>query len=69
MQLLCVAAMVGWGGTMTTEAFEWVARGNAAVIACAKIGRFMNDIAAFKVHICHYFCISILVVCYEINNL
>uniref|UniRef100_A0A0D9ZJ64 Terpene synthase N-terminal domain-containing protein n=1 Tax=Oryza glumipatula TaxID=40148 RepID=A0A0D9ZJ64_9ORYZ len=48
VQLLCVAAMVGWGGTMTTEAFEWVASGNAAVIACAKIGRFMNDIAAFK---------------------
>ncbi|KAF2933445.1 hypothetical protein DAI22_04g083400 [Oryza sativa Japonica Group] len=48
VQLLCVAAMVGWGGTMTTEAFEWVASGNAAVIACAKIGRFMNDISAFK---------------------
>jgi hypothetical protein len=41
--------MVGWGNAMATEAFEWTACGNDAVIACAKIGRFMNDIAGFKV--------------------
>ncbi|KAF2933442.1 hypothetical protein DAI22_04g083300 [Oryza sativa Japonica Group] len=48
VQLVCVAAMIGWGNAVTTEAFEWAASGNDAVIACAKIGRFMNDIAAFK---------------------
>uniref|UniRef100_I1PK98 Terpene synthase metal-binding domain-containing protein n=2 Tax=Oryza glaberrima TaxID=4538 RepID=I1PK98_ORYGL len=48
VHLMCVASMVGWGNAMVTEAFEWTACGNDAVIACAKIGRFMNDIAGFK---------------------
>ena len=48
VHLMCVASMVGWGNAMATEAFEWTACGNDAVIACAKIGRFMNDIAGFK---------------------
>uniref|UniRef100_A0A0D9W3J9 Terpene synthase N-terminal domain-containing protein n=1 Tax=Leersia perrieri TaxID=77586 RepID=A0A0D9W3J9_9ORYZ len=43
--LMCVAAMVGWGDAMTTESFDWAASANDAVIACAKIGRFTNDIA------------------------
>lgn len=49
VHLMCVASMVGWGNAMATEAFEWTACGNDAVIACAKIGHFMNDIAGFKV--------------------
>uniref|UniRef100_A0A0E0KP72 Uncharacterized protein n=1 Tax=Oryza punctata TaxID=4537 RepID=A0A0E0KP72_ORYPU len=48
VQLVCVAAAVGWGDAMTAEAFEWASSGNATVVACAKIGRFLNDIAAFK---------------------
>lgn len=46
--LLCVSATVGRGDALTKEAFEWVANDIGAKTACAKITRFMNDIAAFK---------------------
>uniref|UniRef100_A0A0A9DC27 Terpene synthase metal-binding domain-containing protein n=1 Tax=Arundo donax TaxID=35708 RepID=A0A0A9DC27_ARUDO len=42
---------VGRGDAITKESFEWVFGSTTdadVVIACAKMGRFMNDIAAFK---------------------
>ncbi|KAG8064353.1 hypothetical protein GUJ93_ZPchr0004g39665 [Zizania palustris] len=36
------------GEAVTNEAFQWAASHPSCVIACAKIMRFMNDIAAFK---------------------
>lgn len=47
--LLCVTAAVGQGDAVTKESFELTTVRSSAVIACAKIMRFMNDIAAFKV--------------------
>lgn len=49
--LLCVSTTVGRGDALTKEAFEWVANDIGAKTACAKITRFMNDIAAFKVQV------------------
>lgn len=46
--LLCVSGTVGMG-YVTKETFEWVASRTTAIVASAKIGRFMNDIAAMKV--------------------
>ncbi|KAG8064271.1 hypothetical protein GUJ93_ZPchr0004g38674 [Zizania palustris] len=47
--LLCVSTTVGRGDALTKEAFKWISSGdNDCVIACAKITRFMNDIASFK---------------------
>lgn len=46
--LLCVSGTVGMG-YVTMETFEWVASRTTAIVASAKIGRFMNDIAAMKV--------------------
>ncbi|KAG8064340.1 hypothetical protein GUJ93_ZPchr0004g39398 [Zizania palustris] len=46
--LLSVSAMLGSYETVTNEAFQWAASHPSGVIACAKIMRFMNDIAAFK---------------------
>uniref|UniRef100_A0A0D9W3J8 Uncharacterized protein n=1 Tax=Leersia perrieri TaxID=77586 RepID=A0A0D9W3J8_9ORYZ len=46
--LLCVSTTVGRGDALTKEAFEWATSDIVATIACAKITRFMNDIAAFK---------------------
>ncbi|KAG8064351.1 hypothetical protein GUJ93_ZPchr0004g39831 [Zizania palustris] len=46
--LLTVAGMLGSGEAVTNEAFQWAASHPSCVIACAKIMRFMNDIAAFK---------------------
>lgn len=46
--LLCVTAAVGQGDAVTKESFELTTVRSSAVIACAKIMRFMNDIAAFK---------------------
>jgi hypothetical protein len=37
------------GNVVTKETFEWVASRTSAIVASAKIGRFMNDIAAMKV--------------------
>ncbi|KAF2933436.1 hypothetical protein DAI22_04g083000 [Oryza sativa Japonica Group] len=45
--LLCVSGTVGMG-YVTMETFEWVASRTTAIVASAKIGRFMNDIAAMK---------------------
>ncbi len=47
--LLCVSGTVGMGNVVTKETFEWVASRTSAIVASAKIGRFMNDIAAMKV--------------------
>uniref|UniRef100_A0A0D9ZJ63 Terpene synthase N-terminal domain-containing protein n=1 Tax=Oryza glumipatula TaxID=40148 RepID=A0A0D9ZJ63_9ORYZ len=41
VQLLCVAAMVGWGGTMTTEAFEW--RGKNKGDVASSVECYMNE--------------------------
>ncbi len=49
--LLCVSTTVGRGDALTNEAFKWAANDIGAKIACAKITRFMNDIAAFKVQV------------------
>uniref|UniRef100_A0A0E0KP66 Uncharacterized protein n=1 Tax=Oryza punctata TaxID=4537 RepID=A0A0E0KP66_ORYPU len=46
--LLCVSTTVGRGDALTKEAFEWAVNDIGAKTACAKITRFMNDIAAFK---------------------
>uniref|UniRef100_A0ACD5XKH0 Uncharacterized protein n=1 Tax=Avena sativa TaxID=4498 RepID=A0ACD5XKH0_AVESA len=46
--LLCVGMMVGMGDAITDEALEWAVGTPDAVVASAKIGRFMNDIAAYK---------------------
>ncbi|KAG8064345.1 hypothetical protein GUJ93_ZPchr0004g38504 [Zizania palustris] len=40
--------MLGSGEVISNEAFQWAAHHPSGVIACAKIMRFMNDIAAFK---------------------
>ncbi|KAL6658472.1 hypothetical protein ACP70R_004058 [Stipagrostis hirtigluma subsp. patula] len=44
------AMTIGRGDAVTKESMDWVFCNtyNDMVIACAKIGRFMNDIAAFK---------------------
>lgn len=47
--LLCVCTTVGRDDTLTKEAFEWAASDTGAIRAYAKILRFMNDVAAFKV--------------------
>ncbi|XP_052152134.1 tau-cadinol synthase-like isoform X1 [Oryza glaberrima] len=49
MQLVSVSTTVGRGDTITKEAFQWTTS-STTIIACAKILRFMNDIAAFKQH-------------------
>lgn len=49
--LLCVCTTVGRDDTLTKEAFEWAASDTGAIRAYAKILRFMNDVAAFKVQI------------------
>ncbi|XP_044961280.1 tau-cadinol synthase-like [Hordeum vulgare subsp. vulgare] len=46
--LLCLGMLAGMGEAITNEAFDWVASRPDAVIAGAKIGRFLNDIAAYK---------------------
>uniref|UniRef100_A0A0D9W3K1 Terpene synthase N-terminal domain-containing protein n=1 Tax=Leersia perrieri TaxID=77586 RepID=A0A0D9W3K1_9ORYZ len=46
-QLVCVSTAIGRGDVFTKEAFEWTTRSDA-IKACAKIMRFMNDIASFK---------------------
>jgi (-)-germacrene D synthase len=47
---LCVGLMVGMGDPVTREAFEWAAGYPKVAIACGKIARLMDDIAAFKVY-------------------
>uniref|UniRef100_I1PK99 Terpene synthase metal-binding domain-containing protein n=1 Tax=Oryza glaberrima TaxID=4538 RepID=I1PK99_ORYGL len=46
--VLCVTTTDGRGDAVTKESFELATGRTSAVIACAKIMRFMNDIAAFK---------------------
>uniref|UniRef100_A0A0E0I863 Uncharacterized protein n=1 Tax=Oryza nivara TaxID=4536 RepID=A0A0E0I863_ORYNI len=48
MPLLCAITTVGQDDVVTREAFELATQHNSAVLACGKILRFMNDIAAFK---------------------
>jgi hypothetical protein len=44
--------MVGMSESMTTkQAYEWAVNSTDAIISCGKTGRFMNDIAGFKVYI------------------
>ncbi|XP_044319526.1 tau-cadinol synthase-like [Triticum aestivum] len=45
---ICVGLMVGMGDLVTKESFEWVAGYPNVAIACGKIARLMDDIAAFK---------------------
>uniref|UniRef100_M8CFP9 Myrcene synthase, chloroplastic n=1 Tax=Aegilops tauschii TaxID=37682 RepID=M8CFP9_AEGTA len=45
---ICVGLMVGMGDPVTREAFEWAAGYPKVAIACGKIARLMDDIAAFK---------------------
>ncbi|XP_052152140.1 tau-cadinol synthase-like [Oryza glaberrima] len=47
VQLLCVSTTVGQGDAISNEAFQWAAS-SSTVTSCAKILRFMNDIASFK---------------------
>ncbi|EAY93636.1 hypothetical protein OsI_15422 [Oryza sativa Indica Group] len=47
VQLLCVSTTVGRGDAISSEAFQWAAS-SSTVTSCAKILRFMNDIASFK---------------------
>lgn len=49
MPLLCAITTVDQDDVVTREAFELATQHNSAVLACGKILRFMNDIAAFKV--------------------
>ncbi|KAM3197012.1 hypothetical protein ACQJBY_072594 [Aegilops geniculata] len=46
--LLCVGMLAGMGEAITNEALDWVASRPDVVIAGAKIGRLLNDIAAYK---------------------
>uniref|UniRef100_A0A0E0L0B1 Terpene synthase n=1 Tax=Oryza punctata TaxID=4537 RepID=A0A0E0L0B1_ORYPU len=48
MPLLCAITTVGRGDIVTRDAFELATQHNSAVLACGRILRFMNDIAAFK---------------------
>ena len=43
---LCVYVMVCMGDEMPEGALEWVLAYPDVVMACAKIGRLMNDLAA-----------------------
>ncbi|XP_044964596.1 tau-cadinol synthase-like isoform X1 [Hordeum vulgare subsp. vulgare] len=45
---LCVGLMVGMGDLVTRETFEWAASYPKVAIACGKIARLMDDMAAFK---------------------
>lgn len=45
---VCVCFLVGMGDAMPKETLEWVAGFPDVVMACAKLTRFMNDIASFK---------------------
>jgi hypothetical protein len=47
----CVGLLIGMGDTVTKEELEWALGCMDAVRACAVVTRFMNDLAAFKVHI------------------
>lgn len=47
--MLAVGLLVGMGSDVATkEAFEWVIGCNDVVKACAEVGRFMDDMSAFK---------------------
>uniref|UniRef100_A0A0E0J444 Terpene synthase N-terminal domain-containing protein n=1 Tax=Oryza nivara TaxID=4536 RepID=A0A0E0J444_ORYNI len=47
---LAAGVMLGMSDAATTrEAFEWAVTSTDAIISCAKIGRFMNDISGYKV--------------------
>lgn len=47
--MFCVWLLVGMGSDVATkEAFEWVIGCNDVVKASAEIGRFMDDMSAFK---------------------
>ncbi|XP_020164709.2 tau-cadinol synthase-like [Aegilops tauschii subsp. strangulata] len=46
--LLSVGMLAGMGEAITNAAFDWVSSRPDAVIAGAKIGRFLNDITAYK---------------------
>uniref|UniRef100_A0A0D3FUB9 Uncharacterized protein n=1 Tax=Oryza barthii TaxID=65489 RepID=A0A0D3FUB9_9ORYZ len=46
---LAAGLMVGMSESMTTkQAYEWAVNSTDAIISCGKTGRFMNDIAGFK---------------------
>uniref|UniRef100_A0A0D3FUB6 Terpene synthase n=1 Tax=Oryza barthii TaxID=65489 RepID=A0A0D3FUB6_9ORYZ len=46
---LAAGVMLGMSDAATTrEAFEWAVTSTDAIILCAKIGRFMNDISGYK---------------------
>jgi hypothetical protein len=46
---LSVGMMLGMGDAITNVALEWAVSRPDAIISGAKIGRFLNDIAAYKV--------------------
>ncbi|KAL6659704.1 hypothetical protein ACP70R_002533 [Stipagrostis hirtigluma subsp. patula] len=50
VKFLFAAMTIGRGDAVTKEAMEWLfcSTDNDVVIACAKMVRFMNDVAAFK---------------------
>jgi hypothetical protein len=47
--VLTLAALMAAGNEATKEAFEWASGVPDMVHACGEIGRFLNDISAFKV--------------------
>ena len=45
----CVCFMVGMGDVVPKGAIEWAAGIPDVIMACGKIARFTNDMAAFRV--------------------
>ena len=49
---LSVGLLVGMIDEANNEAFEWAIGCTDVVLACGKVTRFMDDLAAFKVYTC-----------------
>ena len=49
VKVTCVGFMIGMGDALPKEALRWIDGVPDVVMACAKIARFTNDIASFKV--------------------
>jgi len=57
MPALTIAALMALGKQATKKVFEWASSAPDMVRACGEVGRFLNDISAFKVlYIDYYLC-------------
>ena len=46
-----IVALAGLGKRVTKEAFDWAVNIPDMVLGCAETGRFLNDIASYKVRV------------------